>query len=386
MVHRSPISAQHHAADAFFIAYGPDDLRTEIVETFGELDMEYAAIRKGCVLFDAPHTGTLRIKGSERLAFLNNMITNQTNALTPGSSTDSFWLNQKGRIDADLRLIERDTETIVRLDRHLAGPTATALAAYVFAEDCAITDASDEAHWISIHGPTSAALLSAAGDGGFDPIGEHANTAMTIAGVEIIVDRDDLTGEPGYWLCVPVDAVPAVYDALIAAGQGDDAIRVRPCGWLALNTARIEAGRPLFNIDFGPDTLPAESGVFERRVSTTKGCYLGQEVVARMHARGVRKRGLVALRLDDERVTMERQRVLQPVSGAHIFARGKEGETPVGAITSSTISPMLGAIPVCFAMVADACSAPGTELSVSAEGAYAPCVVRDSLVFWSPDR
>jgi len=386
MVHRSPISARLQETEAFFLTYGPEDARTQLVETFGELDMEYAAIRKGCVLFDAPHLGTLRITGSERLAFLNNMITNKTDALEPGACTDSFWLNKKGRIDADLRLIERGEAMLVRLDRHLAQPTAAALSGYLFSEDCAIEDASGGTHWMSIHGPTAPATLDAACEGGLSAMGPGANMEATIGGVAVTIDRDDLTGEPGYWLCVPVGAAAEVHSAITDAGTRDEALRLRGSGWLAINTARIEAGRPMFNIDFGPDALPAESGIFPRRVSTTKGCYLGQEVVARMHARNIRKRGVVALRLDEERVTMDRQRVLQPVSGSHVFERGKEGQTPIGVVTSSTISPMLGAIPACFAMVHEPHTAPGSALSVAAEGSYAPCVVRDGLAFWSRER
>lgn len=383
MEHRSPISTRHHDADAFFLFYGDQDTRAEVVETFGELEMEYAAIRKSCVLFDAPHMGAVRATGGERLAFLNNMITNKIDDLMPGASRASFWLNQKGRIDADLRLIEREDETLIRLDRHLAPRTAAALASYVFAEDCELTDASDAIHWLALHGPTSAAALGAASDDGFEPIQPGANTSIVINGVPAAVDRDDPTGEPGYWIGVAPGDAPRVYDTLAALSE-DESVRLKASGWLAVNTARIEAGRPLFNIDFGTDTLPAETGLFENRVSTTKGCYLGQEVVARMHARGVRKQCIVGLRLDDQRVTMDQQRVIQPVSGSQLFERGKEGETPVGAITSSTISPMLGAIPVCFAMVRDAQTAPGTELSVWAEGDYAPCVVSESLAFWTP--
>jgi folate-binding protein YgfZ len=383
MLHESPTTPRRVSDDITHIVYGPDDAPTRVVESFGDLDMEYAALRKGCVLFDAPHLGTLRITGSERLAFLNNMLTAKTGDLTPGTSIGSFWLNRQGRIDADLRLIEQDDAMIVRLDRHLSKASAGSLGAYVFAEDVEITDTSEATHWISLHGPTAPKVIEHVAENGFTPPEPNTNTTVRIAGTDVVLDRDDLTGEIGYWIGVPIEHAPKVHGAILDAGDADPSLRLRETGWLAINTARIEAGNPLFNIDFGPENLPAESGIMDRRVHLAKGCYLGQEVVARMHARGIRKQGVVALRLDEQRVTMEQQQVLQPFAGAHVHVRGQDTETPVGAVTSSTISPMLGAIPICFAMLKDAHTAPGTELSVQAEGKHAPCVVAASLRFWS---
>ena len=383
MLHESPITPRRESEDLTSIVYGTDEHPTRVIESFGDLDMEYASIRKGCVVFDAPHLGSLTISGDERLGFLNNMLTAKLDDLTPGSSIGSFWLNRQGRIDADLRLVQQDSSMTARLDRHLANASASSLEGYVFAEDVDIKDTSAETHWISLHGPTAARVIESIADGGFTPPEPNGNTTVTISGVEVVLDREDLTGEVGYWLCVPVGDAAKVYNAIMDSGEADPSLKLRETGWLGINTARIEAGNPLFNVDFGPDNLPAESGIMDRRVHLAKGCYLGQEVVARMHARGVRKQSVVALRLDSQRVTMEQQQVLQPMSGAHVHVRGQDTETPVGAVTSSTISPMLGAIPICFAMLKDAHTAPGTELSVQAEGQHAPCVVADSLVFWS---
>ncbi|MBO6513470.1 MAG: aminomethyltransferase family protein [Phycisphaerales bacterium] len=366
----TPLQAIHESAEAFFISYGPPELQTPIVETFGELDMEYAALRKAAVLFDEPHMGTLKITGSERHEFLNNMLTAKVDDLKPGQSLHSFWLNRQGRIDADLRIIETESTTYIRLDKHLAKPTADSLNNFIFAEDIEIS-VDDSLHWISIHGPLAFELLNT------NPIEHNINSTIKLNNTDVIADRFDLTGEIGLCLAVPTSQLETIYKALL------EIEKVKPTGWLAINTARIEAGHPLYNIDFGPDTLPAESGVMDSRVNLTKGCYLGQEVVARMHARNIRKQTIVAIRLDDQRITTEHQDILQPLTGAYIYQPTEEGQNPIGAITSSTISPMLGAIPICFAMVKDACSPPDTKLSVTAEGAYAPCTVQSDLPFWT---
>ena len=376
------LHAQH---EAFFLPYGTGEEVCEVVETFGDLDMEYASIRKGCVIFDEPHVGVVRISGDERCDFLNNMLTNKVDDLGDGQSIRAFWLNRKGRIDADLRLAQRLDDMLVALDRSLCAQSVESLSSFVFAEEVEIVNASDEFHRMSIHGPTAnrmIALIAPDASDLIESLDEYRHATIEIDGVRTLVEREDLTGEVGLELCVPVEQARSVYEKLLQASADHPELKARPTGWLAINAARIEAGNPMFQIDFGPTNLPVESGIIEQRVNFTKGCYLGQEVVARMHARNACPKKVVALRCDGERVTTEHQEIHQPIGGSQVFEPGKEGETPIGSVTSSTISPMLGAIPICLAMVKNEFATPGTMLKVSAEGALIECVVQESLVFW----
>jgi folate-binding protein YgfZ len=382
---QSPLHEQHMNQEAFFLPYGSGEVATQVVETFGDLDMEYAAIRKGCVIFDQPHIGTIQVRGAERGAFLNNMLTAKMDDLEPGDCKRAFWLNRKGRIDADLRLAQREDDMIIAVDRHLCDATAKTLTSFIFAEDAEIENVSERYHRMSIHGPTSCRLIELASTEvgkPLDSLDEFDSTHVVIAGSRILIEREDLTGEIGLELCIDRDVAIAVYDCLNTVGAEHPELKARVTGWLAINAARIEAGHPMFNIDFGDSNLPVESGIIEDRVSYTKGCYLGQEVVARMHARNVCAKRIVALCVEGERITAEQQEIHQPTGGSQIFEPGKEGETPIGNVTSSTISPMLGAVPICFAMVKEAFTKPGTSLTVSAEGKLVPCTVQDSLAFW----
>ena len=216
----------------------------------------------------------------------------------------------------------------------------------------------------------------------------------TIADVSVTMWRFDATGEIGVeLLCAMSDAASLYSTMLDRAGEQESGavalrasdpsslhrrVRLARVGWHAFNIARIEAGTPLYNIDFGPESLPAESGVLSDRVSFTKGCYLGQEIVARMHSRGHPKQCLVALRLD---------RVINDATGEPSLPGGgaavlDSSGAPVGAVTSSTVAPMLGAAPVCFAQVKWEQSKPGTELSVQTDSAVLKGVVQESLAFW----
>ncbi|MEO1511209.1 MAG: glycine cleavage T C-terminal barrel domain-containing protein, partial [Planctomycetota bacterium] len=159
--------------------------------------------------------------------------------------------------------------------------------------------------------------------------------------------------------------------------------KLRPSGWLAYNTARIEAGTALFNLDFSSDSLPAETGeqTLNDRVSFTKGCFLGQEVVARMHARGQAKQRLVGLRPIGENLRDAEGFPRQPVGGTQVFAKADPEGDPVGIVTSSTISPMCGGESICFAMLRSKFAEDGASVALTAEGARLEARVQTDLRF-----
>jgi len=398
MAHTSPLHDQHKLAEASLIPYGPPDLAIELVETFGELDFEYAAIRKACALLDQPHRGTIEVVGDERIDFLNNMVTQElkgTRPLTPHRSARSFWLSRKGRVTADLRLTELGDRMLVDLDAHAVDATIESLESYLITEDVEIRDASERLHRFALHGPTALELLRAVAAQVDDAptlgdLADNTATVCVIADHDVVVERQDTAGVPGFEMTVATDDAADVYKALVDAGcptngERDDSlagrVKLRPIGWLAYNTARIEAGTPLFNIDFSAESLPAETGVLDDRISFTKGCYLGQEVVARMHSLGKPKQVLVALKPEGPDLRSEDGFCRQPLGGSHVILAGDRGGDPVGVVTSSTISPMLGGEPICFAIVKTKHADVGTELAIPAEGAMLTAKVRDTLVF-----
>lgn len=382
------------------MAYGPGLGAVEMVETYGEADLEYAAIRKACVLLDGPNRGTLEIRGDDRLGFLNRMVTQELSGMEPMRARRSFWLNRKGRIVGDLVIAELGGRMLVDVDVHTAAAVAESLAAYVITEDVEIVDVSDRLHRLSLHGPTGPALLGAAGahEGGparVGELGEGGACVMAIAGAEVSVVRQDLTGEVGLELTMATDQAAAVWGRLIEVGSpvnGEGAgsvagrVRLRPTGWGAVNAARIEAGRALMFADFTGESLPAECGsqTLHDRVSFTKGCYLGQEVVARMHSLGQPKQTLVGLRPAGEPPRDERGLCRQPLGGSMVTADA-QGHEGLGVVTSSTISPMLGGVPAMFAMVRTAAAVEGHEVWTMAEGEPMRCRVHLDLGHWSRD-
>jgi folate-binding protein YgfZ len=256
---------------------------------------------------------------------------------------------------------------LVDVDVYAAAYTVRTLSDYVFTENVVIADVTEGFHHLAGHGPQAERIVAAAA--GDAPALENLRAqTVNVAGVEVIVARRDQTGDIGLELIVPYGQAEKVWDALLGAAEGRQ--RVRPVGWFALNIARIEAGTPLYGIDFGPENLPHETGVLHDRVSFTKGCYLGQEIVARTDSLGKPKQVLAGLRPT---------RDLLPVAGAPVYAPadGQSGGSgpQVGVVTSSTLAPMLGSVPIAFAMIKTGHAEPGTTVIVSAEGEHTAATV-----------
>jgi folate-binding protein YgfZ len=266
---------------------------------------------------------------------------------------------------------DRHERVLIDVDIRQAESTRAGFEAYIFTEDVKVENSSEQVHRICVHGPRAVEAVSAASQRSLDELQDHHSVCAQIAGAEMTIVRRDQLGEPGIEVFLSSRDAEVVWRAMLAR-------QVQPIGWHAYNIARIEAGTPLFNIDFGATNLPHETGVLSDRVSFTKGCYPGQEVVARMQHLGKPRQMLVGLIMEAD---------LLPVAGAQVFAiepSGSMGEQ-VGVVTSSTLSPMLSAAPVAFAMIKTAWSNHGGRLLVNAEGQQTYATV-GPLQFWSRTR
>ena len=351
-----------------FQPYGP----FEIVTTFGEPEAEYATIRKASGLIDMPQRGVLQLSGKDRLPFLHNLLTNRTwdkdkkSGLVRGEGVYAFFLNLKGRIVCDVNVLELGDRTLLEMDGRMTGPVRTAFDKYLFAEQVKITDRTGELHEIALHGPRAHETLWAAGEASFAELPPMGVTEARIAGANVVVWRDDPTATPGYHVIVSANEAPAVWNHLIERFGQPTTLgkrQLRPVGWAAFNAARIEGGRPMFGIDFDESILPAETGQLARAVSFTKGCYLGQEIVARMHARGQVAKQIVGLRLDDDAL---------PIAGTKLF---DDANNEIGGVTSSTVSPILSNVAIALGYVKKPFTSIGTKVNVPAEGSMRKATV-----------
>jgi folate-binding protein YgfZ len=364
----NPLQPLHEQAEAAFLPYGE---KLQIVESYGEVEAEYAAIRKGAALMDAPHRSVAILTGKDRLAFLHNKVTNDTNRLAAGMGCYAYLLNLKGRIVMDMNILHSEEATLVEMDRRLTRDFVQMMEKYVFTEDVRILDGSEQLGRLAVLGPKAAQLLNKALDAGVETLSEPFRHAKRQIGKSTVtVFRNDLAGAPQYELIVPRDQLVALWQVLHEAGGHDDGgehdLSLRAIGWSAFNMARIEAGTPLCGIDISDHYLPMETAHwYLRAVAVAKGCYLGQEIVARMHAHNTVARMLVGLRLKGDKLPVAGTDIYDPAS---VAPGASVGGQQIGIITSSCMSPMLGNVPVAMGYVKKAFTTPGKEVEVLAEG------------------
>lgn len=372
----TPLHELLQSAGAEFICYGPppEEGGVAVAEHFGAYEAEYAAIRRHVGVLHRPQVGLIDLRGADVRDFLHRMVTQQIREMTGGQTQRTLQINHRGRIMADLLIHHGDQNTWAEMDVFDLPAVQALWESRLFTEDLVMQDVSAQWTAISLHGPAAQALLQKVCTEDVGEVSRLAGThhVLPLAGAGVTVSRRDQCGVMGLHLYAPAEHAVALYQALMAAGGyelgggADDpladpraaaeaaerrrgSLRARPIGWQALNTARIEAGTAIFHIDFGPDSIPAEAGeqVMTETVSFTKGCYLGQEIVARMKHLGHPKRLLVGLELPEG---------LLPVAGTQVFAAPKEGSAldpgaVIGGVTSSSLSPVLGQKPVVFAIV-----------------------------------
>jgi folate-binding protein YgfZ len=275
----------------------------------------YAALRGGCALVDRSEMGKLAFTGADAAAFLDGQVTNDVQALPPGSGCYAALLTNKGKMLGDVRLLRVDDETVLlHCERSALQAVFDVLRRAQVGWKSELQKRTLQDAWLSLIGPGARAVAGAEDL----PEDEHAHRAATIGGAQVRVVTTDLGVDV---LCAAEDA-EAVRGALVAAGAAEvpaDAAEV----------VRVESGRPRYGVDLDDTVIPQEAGLNERAVSFTKGCYVGQETVARLHYKGKPNRHLRGLRLS------------APVAAGtplHL------GEREVGRVTSAAISPRLGPI------------------------------------------
>lgn len=296
---------------------------------------DYQVLRQAAGLIDrSAERGRLRLSGADRRRYLQGLLTNDIEGLTPGTGCYAAYLTAQGRMIADMRVFELGEVLLVDLDRGVSDLVRDKWEAFIFSEDVTIEDRSAALSQLGLYGPAAPRVLAGAlGAAGAQPpltassleaMPLNACDSRTIDGQAIVVLRSDAAGELGFDILVPVEGTEAVAAHLERAG----AVRI---GADAVEARRIESGRLRFGIDMTGETIPLEAGIEDRAISLTKGCYVGQEVIIRVLHRG---HGRVARRL----VGLSLESNEAPPRGAPISS----GEREVGAVTSAVLSPTLG--------------------------------------------
>ena len=311
----------------------------------GDIASEYVAVRERVGLVDRSRRGKVSVTGSDRVRFLHGMLSNTVEGLPPGSWNHACLTTPRGQTLADLFVHHLEGALLLEMEAGLEEKVSGSLDKFLIADDVEMREVTEDYSILGVHGPESADLVSrllnldAAGIDSFRIVeAAFENFNVRIASVSY-------AGEAGYDLWIESPARESLSRALVAAGA-------RPVGDEALETLRVEAGVPVYGRDVDESSMPLEAGL-THTVDFTKGCFVGQEALAKMQNLGKPRRYLVGLKVESDSAVSP---------GTKIHDEDKE----IGRLTTSVRHPVSGEI-IALASVRRGFQEPGRSLLLDGE-------------------
>jgi folate-binding protein YgfZ len=321
-----------------------------VVLHYGDVEAEYAALRTGTLLVDRSLRGRMRVRGEKAKEMITGLVTNDVLALEPGHGHYAAALTPKGKIIADVRIFIDGTSLLIDAPARAFPGFLAMVKKYLNPRVAPFTDESATTGDLCVAGTNSRLVLAEAFGAPSATLGTlppYGHIAVEVDGAVILVARTPEVGVDAFDCFVPAAVQDALRTRLLAAGA-------RPGGLQAWEVARIETGRPEWGLDIDEATIAQEANLDEMHaISYTKGCYTGQETVARVHFRGHVNRYLRGLMFETEDPAPSRAALVD------------EGGKIVGEVRSGARSPRMGAI--ALAMVRREIE-PGTPLKATWEG------------------
>ncbi len=335
----------------------------EAILHYGDWRAEHSALRTSAVVLDLSSRSRLCLLGADRAKFLHGQVTNDVNALQNGHGCYAALVTAKGRMQSDLRIWNLAEELLLDFEPGLTAAVTARLEKYIVSDDVQVIDVSPHYGLLSVQGPKAAEVVAQLGLGGELPVQELRFASANNAALgQLYLMNQSRAGTTGFDVFVPIASLAVVAGKLIAAAKSFGG---RASGWQALEVARIESGIPRFAVDMDETTLPPEAGIEARAMSYRKGCYIGQEVLNRLHTMGHVNRELRGLRLAADLSDV-------PSRGDKLFKDGKE----VGHVTSAVFSPALSAN-IALGYVRREWLAVGTELTLETKNGSSRAVVAE---------
>ncbi len=282
----------------------------------------YSAVRDGAGVTDLSARGRLLVSGSEAVLFLNGLITNDMKTLAVNSWMPAVFPNVQGRLLAAVRILHREDGFLLDTENSTLETVSKLLERFTLAGDFRVGDITSETAMLSVQGKdSSTVILRAFGEAAAKVERQEMLSAQLGDDSNVSIIRATHTAEDGFDLFINTNATQSLHDSLTKAGA-------QPVSAEVLEVLRIEAGIPRYGIDMDETNVVTETNL-DDAVSFTKGCYIGQEIIARIKYRGHVAKKLTGLIFDNEAVGE---------TGAKIFSAD---ENEIGRITSVTFSPRL---------------------------------------------
>ncbi len=345
---KSPLHQDHADHGATFI----EQSGWQIPAHYGDASREYSAVRKNVGIMDLSGRGKIRVTGEDRVKWLQSIISNDILPLAPGQGIHSTLLTHKGKILAYFRVYQlgdalmvedvgnREDTTFATLRKFLLYGTKATM------ENCGETWGA-----LLISGPKAFDVIRSAFGTDLSSLTMLSFERLEIDGSPALLIRSEETGETDIEILLPSQGLQAAWERLWTAGE---AIGLQRFGAETLEVLRVEAGLPKMGQDLSEEIVPPEANLEGKSFSLSKGCYPGQEVVARMDTYGSVRRRLVGLTLAE---------AIVPSSGAKLYS----GDREVGWVSSAVLSPTLGKV-IALGFPLRDFTKPGTEIALDAEG------------------
>ncbi len=315
-----------------------------IPASYGDELFEYAAVREsGAGLIDLSSRARFHVSGSEAEQFLNGLITNDVKTLAENRWMPAAFPNVQGRLIGSVRVGRIENGFLIDTEAATREKVFQTIQRFTLAGDFHLKEVTDQTSLLSVQGKQAAKIISTLFAESVAGMPKDGLAQIKWQQRELTLWRATHTAEDGFDLVVGVEDAQAIWEALVTAGA-------RPVGHDALEVLRIEAGRPRYGQDMDENTVVTEA--LEDSVSYTKGCYVGQEIIARIKYRGHVAKKLTGFAFD-RLVSLDREATVRSVDGKD-----------VGRITSTTSSPYLGHT-IAMGYVKFDQAAPGTEVNVT---------------------
>jgi aminomethyltransferase len=334
----SPLADLHHRLGAAFVEL---ENGAPVAAVYGSVAEELHTLRTGCALVDSSWQGRLVVTGADRHRFVNAYVTCDVKGLAADSGAYGFFTTPKGGILSDVTVLALEDRLWLRVAPGADASLGDHLRRYILADRVAVQPLADVA-LLTLAGPRAREVLAGTAEA-LAAAWRHVHA--TVAGAEALVERTGRLGVEAYTLWAPAGEAERLAERLLENPL------VRPAGFEALETLRAEEGIPRCGRDYKVDNFPQETGV-EEAVSYTKGCYLGQEIVARIHYRGGVQKTLRGLLFDAE-----------VAPGTPVLHDGREAGKATTVVYSPTLKRWIG-----LGIVHKRAAEPGTRVELAAGG------------------
>jgi folate-binding protein YgfZ len=345
---KSRLHDQHQQLGATF----EDVTGWSVPAHYGDATVEHAAVRNSVGISDLSHRGKFRVTGDDRIKWIQSIISNDILPLRPGQGRYSSFLTHKGKMLGYFRVYIVNDAVWIEDVGEVGDATFQALRKFLlYGTKAKMENGSESWGLMLVSGPKSAEVVSAAFGVEVHALELLQAIPVTIGSQPALIMRTEETGEQDLEILLPADGLATAWSQVMTAGAPFD---IKPVGAQTRELLRIEAGLPKAGPDLNEEIVPPEANLEGKAFSLSKGCYPGQEVVARMDTYGNVRRHLVGLVIQDQAV---------PARGAKLFS----GDREVGWVSSAIFSPQRHAV-LAFGFPLRDFSAPNTELTVEVAG------------------